>query len=99
IYGGKSIFTEDIHEQKAKNNRVVRIIHHQRSKVGLPEIKKVKKSYLQKVDRAKPRESFLSYVKLANKIFSEGSFGYKLAFTKQAKKTRRKFYKLRRDLT
>ena len=99
IYGGKNIFTENIHEQKAKNNRVERIIHHQRSKVGLPEIKKVKKSYLQKVDRAKPRESFLSYVKLANKIFSEGSFGYKLAFTKHAKKTRRKFYKLRRDLT
>jgi len=99
IYGGKSILSENIKEQKAKNNRVARIIYHQRSKSGLPEIKKVKQSYLQKVDRAKPRESFLSYVKLANAIFSRGSFGYKIAFTKQAKKTRKKFYKIRRDLT
>lgn len=93
------LYYNNLWDLEAKLNRVKRIRYHYDRNVGLPEIHKMYRGYLEDVGRVKPRQSFISYVKLAIQIFEEGeekeSVLYRLSFRKQYNKSRKKLQKRR----
>lgn len=90
------IFSKNINKQRADQNRVWNIAKRVEKNIGVPEVKKSKKQYLLDISQVRPRESFLSYVKKANEVFSkknnEGALPkFQVTFTHQVTTVKKHF--------
>lgn len=87
-----------VDKAQANINKTKRLMYHVKGNRGLPEYNKMVNGYLRDINESRIRESFLAYIKSADKIFDVGNYGYKLSFRKQTNKVRHRLSDIKQQI-